>query len=82
MDGVPRQQYTKKFREQAVRLVLAQQVPIPEAARRLNMSARRSSAGSVELGMRRQFMAFTIDNRFHYGTGMEMETAPSTLLRL
>ncbi len=30
MEHVPRQQYTKEFREQAVRLILAQQVPIAE----------------------------------------------------
>ena len=40
MEHVPRQQYTKEFREQAVRLVLEQQVTIPEAARRLAMSGR------------------------------------------
>ena len=40
MESLPRQQYTKKFREQAVQLVLAQQVPIAEAARRLSMSGR------------------------------------------
>lgn len=40
MEHVPRQQYTKEFREQAVRLVLEQQVPIPEAARRLSMSGK------------------------------------------
>ena len=40
MEQVPRQQYTKEFREQAVRLVLEQQVTIPEATRRLSMSGR------------------------------------------
>ncbi len=40
MERVPRQQYTKEFREQAVRLVLEQQVTIPGAARRLAMSGR------------------------------------------
>ena len=40
MEQVPRQQYTKEFREQTVRLVLEQQVTIPEAARRLAMSGR------------------------------------------
>ena len=40
MEQVPRQQYTKEFREQAVQLVLAQQVPIAEAARRLSMSGK------------------------------------------
>ena len=35
MEQVPRQQYTKEFREQAVQLVLAQKLTIPEAARRL-----------------------------------------------
>ncbi|MBX3328442.1 MAG: transposase [Nitrospira sp.] len=40
MEQVPRQQYTKEFREQAVRLVLEQQVTIPEAARRLAMAGR------------------------------------------
>ena len=40
MEQVLRQQYTKEFREQAVRLVLEQQVTIPEAARRLSMSGK------------------------------------------
>ena len=40
MEQVPRQQYTKAFREQAVRLILEQQLTIPEAARRLAMSGR------------------------------------------
>jgi transposase len=40
MERIPRQQYTKEFREQAVRLVLEQQVTIPEAARRLSMSGK------------------------------------------
>ena len=40
MEHLPRQPYTKEFREQAVRLVLAQQVTIPEAARRLSLSGR------------------------------------------
>jgi len=40
MEQLPRQQYTKEFREQAVQLVLAQQVPIAEAARRLSMSGK------------------------------------------
>ncbi|MBK9949019.1 MAG: IS3 family transposase [Nitrospira sp.] len=40
MEQLPRQQYTKEFREQAVRLVLEQQVTIPEAARRLSMSGK------------------------------------------
>ncbi len=38
MEQVPRQQYTKEFREQAVQLVLEQKLTIPEAARRLTMS--------------------------------------------
>ncbi|WHZ30313.1 MAG: hypothetical protein OJF51_005116 [Nitrospira sp.] len=40
MEHVPRQQYTKEFREQAVQLVLAQQMPIVEASRRLNISGK------------------------------------------
>jgi transposase-like protein len=40
MEHVPRQQYTKEFREQAVQLVLEQQVPIAETARRLSMSGK------------------------------------------
>ena len=40
MEQLPRQQYTKEFREQAVRLVLEQQGTIPEAARRLSMSGK------------------------------------------
>ena len=38
MERIPRPQYTKEFREQAVQLVLTQQVTIPEAARRLSMA--------------------------------------------
>jgi len=38
MERVPRQQYTKEFREQAVQLVQEQEFTIPEAARRLAMS--------------------------------------------
>ena len=38
MERLPRQTYTKEFREQAVRLVLEQELTIPEAARRLVMS--------------------------------------------
>lgn len=40
MEQVPRQQYTKEFREQAVQLVLEQKLTIPEAARRLPMSGK------------------------------------------
>jgi transposase len=40
MEQLPRQQYTKEFREQAVQLVLGQQLTIPEAARRLSMSGK------------------------------------------
>jgi len=40
MEQLPRQQHTKEFREQAVRLVLEQQVTIPEAAMHLAMSGR------------------------------------------
>ena len=38
MEKLPRQKYTKEFREQAVRLVTEQELTIPEAARRLSMS--------------------------------------------
>jgi transposase len=40
MERVPRQQYTREFREQAVQLVLEQKLPIQEAARRLTMSGK------------------------------------------
>src|SRR5574337_1934654 len=40
MEHLPRQQYTKEFREQAVQLVLEQTLTIPEAARRLPMSGK------------------------------------------
>jgi len=40
MEQLPRQQYTKEFREQAVQLVLEQKLTIPEAARRLTMSGK------------------------------------------
>ena len=38
MERLPRQKYTKEFREQAVQLVQEQELTIPEAARRLAMS--------------------------------------------
>ena len=38
MEQLPRQQYTKEFREQAVQLVLEQDLTTPEAARRLAIS--------------------------------------------
>ena len=40
VERLPRQQYTKEFREEAVRLVLEQKLTTPEAARRLAMSAK------------------------------------------
>ena len=40
MERVPRQKYTKEFREQAVQLVQDQALTIPEAARRLSMSGK------------------------------------------
>jgi transposase len=40
MERLPRQQYTKEFREQAVRVVIEQELTIPEAARRLAMSEK------------------------------------------
>ena len=43
MEKLPRQKYTKEFREQAVRLVREQELPIPEAARRLSMSGQTLS---------------------------------------
>ena len=43
METLPRQKYTKEFREQAVRLVSEQELTIPEAARRLSMSAQTLS---------------------------------------
>ena len=43
MEQLPRQQYTKEFREQAVRLVREQELTIPEAARRLSMSEQTLS---------------------------------------
>lgn len=38
MEKLPRQKYTKEFREQAVRLVIEQELTVPEAAKRLSMS--------------------------------------------
>jgi transposase-like protein len=49
MEHLPRQQYTTEFREQAVRLVLEQQVTIPEAARRLAMSGRTLERGRASV---------------------------------
>ena len=38
MEKLPRQKYTKEFREQAVRLVIEQALTVPVAAKRLSMS--------------------------------------------
>ena len=43
METLPRQTYTKEFREQAVRLVIEQELTVPEAARRLSMSSQTLS---------------------------------------
>lgn len=43
MGKLPRQKYTKEFREQAVRLVIEQELTVPEAARRLSMSGQTLS---------------------------------------
>ncbi len=40
MQRLPRGVYTKEFREQAVRLVLEEGLPIPQAGQRLSMSAK------------------------------------------
>jgi len=40
MERVPRQKYTKEFREQAVQLVQEQKFTVPEAARRLAISGK------------------------------------------
>src|SRR5438046_8017826 len=40
MEKLPRQKYTKEFREQAARLVIEQELTIPEAAKRLSMSGQ------------------------------------------
>jgi len=50
MERLPRQKYTKEFREQAVGVVLDQELTIPEAARRLTMSERRSRTGCLGRG--------------------------------
>jgi len=40
MEKLPRQKYTKEYREQAVKLVIEQKQTIPAAARNLSMSAK------------------------------------------
>ena len=49
MQRLPRGVYTKEFREQAVRLVLEEGLPIPQAGQRLLMSPgiapKKSSVG-------------------------------------
>jgi transposase len=40
MSKLPKQSFTQEFRDQAVKSVLESQLSIPEAARRLNMSAK------------------------------------------
>ena len=43
MEKPPRQKYTKEFREQAVTLVSAQNLTVPEAAKRLSRSGQTLS---------------------------------------
>ena len=43
MEKLPRQKYTKEFREQAVTLVSAQNLTVPEAAKRLSRSSQTLS---------------------------------------
>jgi transposase-like protein len=45
LERVPQQKYTKEFREQAVELVLEQELTIPEAAIRLAMSDKTLAKG-------------------------------------
>lgn len=40
METLPRQKYTKDYREQAVKLVIEQHQTIPQAARQLAMSSK------------------------------------------
>jgi transposase len=37
MKGIPRGRYTKEFREEAVKLVTEEKLPLPDAARRLSL---------------------------------------------
>ena len=43
MEKLPRQKYTKEFREQAVKLVSEQNLTVPEASKRLSMSSQTLS---------------------------------------
>ena len=43
MKGIPRQKYTKEFKEEAIRLVTEQGLSIAEAARRLSMAEQNLS---------------------------------------
>ncbi|MDS4031841.1 MAG: transposase [Candidatus Contendobacter sp.] len=45
MQRLPRGVYTKEFREQAVRLVLEEGLPIPQAGQRLSMSPKTLANG-------------------------------------
>jgi transposase len=38
MKGIPRGRYTKEFREEAVKLVTEEKLPLPDAARRLSLA--------------------------------------------
>ncbi|MBK8276222.1 MAG: transposase [Nitrospira sp.] len=70
MEQVPRQQYTKEFREQAVRLVLEQQVTIPEATRCLTMSGKTLKRW---VGRARQGQLATLGERRRPVTELEAE---------
>ena len=56
MEKLPRQQYTKEFREQAVKLVSERALTVPEAAKRLSMSGQTL----------RPLMVSTVDDLAHF----------------
>ncbi len=72
MEQVPRPQSTKEFREQAVRLVLEQQVTMPEAARRLSVSGRTLERW---VGQARQGQLATLGESRRPVTELEAELA-------
>ncbi len=47
MERVPRPKYTKEFREQAVQLVLEQELTTPKAARRLAISDKTLACPNI-----------------------------------
>jgi transposase len=72
MQQIPKQMYTKEYREQATKLILQEGLTIAEAARRLSMSVKTLS-NWVQLA--RQGKLMTLDQHRQPVTELEAENS-------